>query len=154
MARHRHHHHAHGHTRAHGDGHVHVETHATVESSLQSGTAETSEAVSEDVGLLEAAFVEGFRGASDKASFLRLAGIPHELPGKDGNGLKLVEVRIADRFEVGAATPGFGTAELVYHPFPGAMVRTTTQLCFVYCALRETKELRWSEVMSWETGVR
>ena len=101
----------------------------------------------ENATLLEAVFIEGFRGASDKAGFLRLSGIPHELPGEDGVSLKLVEVRIADHFEVGAATPGFGTSELVYHPFPGSMVRGTTRLRFLYCSLRETRELAWSDVM-------
>ena len=101
----------------------------------------------EDVALLEAAFIEGFRAAGDKASFLRLAGVPLELRGSDGQGLKLVAVRIADHFEVGAATPGFGTTELVYHPFPGAMVRSSTHLRFVYCSLRETQELTWAEAM-------
>ena len=101
----------------------------------------------DDAALLEAAFIEGFRAATDKSSFLRLAHVPFELPGPDGLGLKLMEVRIADRFEVGAATPGFGTAELVYHPIPGPMVRGTTQITFVYCTLRETRELGWSDVM-------
>ena len=101
----------------------------------------------EGAALLEAAFIEGFRAASDKASFLRLARVPFELPGPDGLGLKLMEVRIADRFEVGAATPGFGTAELVYHPIPGAMVHGTTRITFVYCTLRETRELGWADVM-------
>ena len=102
----------------------------------------------EDAHLLEAAFIEGFRAASDKASFLRLARIPHEWRGADGQGWKLVEVRIADDFEVGAAAPGFGTTELVYHPFPGAMIRRTTSLRFVYRTLHEVRELSWPEVMS------
>ena len=102
----------------------------------------------EGTALLETTFIEGFRGAQDKASFLRLAGIPHELPGPDGQGLKLVEVRITDGFAVGAATPGFGTTELVYHPFPGAMVRQTAHLRFVYCSLHAVRELSWAEVAS------
>lgn len=106
----------------------------------------------DDAALLETTFIEGFRAATDKAGFLRLARVPFELPGPDGLGLKLMEVRISDRFEVGAATPGFGTAELVYHPIPGAMVRCTTRITFVYCTLRETKELGWSDVMRPDGG--
>ena len=100
----------------------------------------------EGASLLEAAFIEGFRNAGDKAVFLRLAGIPHDLPGKDGEGLKLFEVRVSDHYEVGTAAPGFGTSELVYHPFPGAMVRCSTRLRFIYASLRETRELTWAEI--------
>ncbi len=97
------------------------------------------------VRLLEAAFIDGFRAAPDKASFLRLAGVPLEWRDGDGQGWKLLEVRIADSFAVGAATPGFATPELVYHPFPGAMIRQTTDLSFVYRTLSETRTLSWAE---------
>ena len=126
---HRHHHHLH-------DG-------ADDRGSVQDGTP----ADHGDATLLEATFIEGFRSAEDKASFIRLAGVPHDIPGEDGQGLKLIEVRIADAFEVGTASPGFGTSELVYHPFPGAMVRRRTRLRFVYCSLYETRELTWADVM-------
>ena len=100
----------------------------------------------EDARLQEAAFIAGFRSAPDKASFLRLAGVPQEWRDTDGQGWKLLEVRIADSFSVGAATPGFATPELVYHPFPGAMVRQATELRFVYATVQETRELGWSDV--------
>lgn len=135
---HRHHHHHHHHVHADGESHVHVDVHTS------SVSHDHDAAGGEDAAFLEEAFIEGFRHAGDKAGFLRLARVPHEL----ADGLKLVEVRIADAFEVGTATPGFGTAELVYHPFPAAMVRRTTRLSFVYRTLRETRELGWSQVMA------
>lgn len=107
-----------------------------------------AEGESEDAArLLEAAFIDGFRAAADKASFLRLAGIPNEIRGTHGQAWKLVEVQVADRFEVGGVSPGFASPELVHHPFPGAMVRSTTSLRFVYRTLTETRELGWSAVM-------
>ena len=53
----------------------------------------------------EGAFIDGFRAAADKQGFLALARIPLELPDSDGPSLKLVEVTLADSFEVGRASP-------------------------------------------------
>ena len=139
MVHHRHHHHHH-----HADGQVHV--HVETQSTTGADHHHAAPSDGEDASLLEAAFIEGFRSATDKAVFLRLAGVPHHMPGKDGEGLKLFEVRISDHYEVGSAAPGFGTSELVYHPFPGAMVRRATRLRFVYGSLRETRELTWAEI--------
>ena len=96
--------------------------------------------------LLERAFVEGFRAASDKASFLRLAGIPLETDIDGEPGYKLMEVCLADTFTVGSAAPGFGGGGLVYHPFPGELVRQAAELTFVYCSEREARTLTWDQV--------
>lgn len=96
--------------------------------------------------LLERAFVEGFRAASDRASFLRLAGIPLEAAIGDIAGFKLMEVRITDSVAVGAANPGFGTETLVYHPYPAALMRQETVLVFVYRTAREVRELGWADL--------
>ena len=42
--------------------------------------------------------------------------------------------------------PGFGSAELVYHPYPGPLVQRHTTLRFLYRTLHETRELPWAEV--------
>jgi hypothetical protein len=47
--------------------------------------------------------------AQDKTSFLRLAGIPFERPGKGGaTALKLVDVALRTDWQVGTAAPSFG----------------------------------------------
>jgi len=95
-----------------------------------------------DAGALESAFVDGFRAASDKRAFLALAGVPLEIdPGDGGPGLKLLEVRIQDGFQVGSASPGFGSRDLVYQPLPGSMIRQTTSLDLVYVSTVERREL-------------
>jgi hypothetical protein len=94
----------------------------------------------------EGAFIDGFRAASDKQGFLALARIPLELPDGDGPSLKLVEVILADSFEVGRASPGFASRELVYHPLPGKLVTSRTRLSFRYVSIARTRELSLAEV--------
>lgn len=101
----------------------------------------------EDYHAIEAAFIDGFRSAPDKRAFLQLAKIPLEI-GEGTHGLKLLEVRLNDQFAVGAASPGFGGAGLVYQPLPGAMVDRKTALSFVYVSIRETRELSLAEVFA------
>lgn len=96
--------------------------------------------------LLERAFIEGFRAASDRASFLRLAGVPLEAAIGGVPGFKLMEVRVADSVAVGAANPGFGTEALVYHPYPAGLMRLETTLTFVYRTAREVRELAWADL--------
>ena len=111
-------------------------------------SAKPDEATAEGLRLLEQAFVDGFRAAIDKASFLRLARIPTEAVIDDQPGYKLLEVRFVDSVTVGAATPGFGTGNLVYQAFPGELVRTETRLRFVYARFDRTREITWSELSS------
>lgn len=98
--------------------------------------------------LLERVFIEGFRGASDRASFLRLSGVPLEAAIGGVSGFKLMEVRITDSVAVGAANPGFGADALVYHPYPAALMRQQTLLVFVYRTAREVRELSWAALSS------
>ena len=101
----------------------------------------------EGARLLEQAFIAGFRTAADPASFLRLAGVPRELERND-DVLRLLEVRIVERTVVGAVTPGFGTRQLVYHPFPSALTTGDASVAFVYCGEKGVRELAWDEAMS------
>jgi hypothetical protein len=93
-------------------------------------------------------FIDGFRAAEDKTSFLRMARIPFELDGGDGPSLKLVDVEITDGWQVGTASPGFASPELVYHPFPGAMVRSRTDMRFVYVSLAERRDVPLVEMLA------
>lgn len=96
---------------------------------------------------VEGAFIDGFRAAADKSGFLALARIPLELPAADGPGLKLAEVIIEDAVEVGRASHGFGSRELVYHALPGKLVTTRTRLAFRYVSSERLHELTLAEVL-------
>jgi hypothetical protein len=93
----------------------------------------------DDEAILEAAFVAGFRSAPDRQAFLALAGIPTNLARPGLPDLNLVEVKIEETSRVGAAAPGFATRALSYQPLPGAMIRSTTRLAFVYVAADATE---------------
>lgn len=135
---HRHEHgHEHGHRHEHGHGHnagadhLHSHPHAPGEA--------------EALAALAAQFVEGFRAAADKIAYLRLAGVPLEIADPEGGApLKLVDVTLTTAWQVGTASPGFGTAELNYLPFPGDMVRDRENMAFVYVSLtrRIDRDLR------------
>ena len=91
-----------------------------------------------ELQILTAQFIEGFVQASDKTSYLRLAGVPFERPGAGGaTALKLVDVELKTEWQVGTAAPSFGTRELSYLPFPGEMVRERTNMALVYVSMDE-----------------
>lgn len=101
----------------------------------------------EEYAALESAFADGFRQARDKQGFLRLAQIPLELERADQGGLKLMQVVIEEAFDVGRASPGFGSRELVYHPLPGNLVTAQSQLRFRYVSADELRELTLAEAL-------
>ena len=100
----------------------------------------------EELQEIEAAFIAGFRDASDKQAFLRLSGIPLSLERSDQTALKLIEVKLEDAFTVGSASPGFGTRELSYQPLPAALVGRATKLRFVYVSADDLAEKTLAEV--------
>ena len=98
-----------------------------------------------DLQVLAQQFIDGFVQAKDKTSYLRLAGIPLEKPGTAGGpGLKLVDVRMVTEWQVGTASPSFGSRELSYLPFPGEMVteRTNMELIYVSTVEKVTDDIR------------
>jgi hypothetical protein len=97
---------------------------------------------------LEGAFIDGFREARDKQGFFSLARIPLELPQSGGPGLKLMQVVIEEVYEVGRASPGFASHELVYHPLPGKLISTEARLRFRYVSTDTLRELSLSEVLA------
>lgn len=118
---HPHHHPHHNH---HHAGHLH--SHLTPEDEAA------------DLQILTAQFIDGFQKAADKAAYLRLAGVPLERPGTSGPGtLKLVDVELKTEWQVGTASPSFGTRELSYLPFPGEMIRERTNMSLVYVSMDE-----------------
>jgi hypothetical protein len=134
---HRGHDHAHGHGLGHGreDGTGLRRNHAAADHLHSHPHAE---AAAEDLQTLTAQFIDGFVTAKDKTAFLRLAGVPFERPGQAGTtGLKLVDVELRTEWQVGTASPAFGSRELSYLPFPGAMVAERTNMALVYVSLEE-----------------
>ncbi|MEM8871834.1 MAG: hypothetical protein AAGE38_15640 [Pseudomonadota bacterium] len=87
-------------------------------------------------------FIDGFVQAADKTSYLRLAGVPFERPGAGGaKTLKLVDVQLRTEWQVGTASPSFGSRELSYLPFPGEMVTERTNMALVYVSMDEKDTL-------------
>lgn len=128
------HYHAHGHHHAPGHNHPHDADH------LHSHMHHHDEAA--DLQVLAAQFIDGFVKAADKTSYLKLAGVPFERPGQGGDkALKLVDVELTTDWQVGTASPSFGSRELSYLPFPGEMVRERTNMSLIYVSMDEKSVL-------------
>ena len=112
------------------------------------GHGHDHDAADADAEVVEAAFIEGFRRATDRRGFLVLAGVPFEIDGRGAPGWKLIEVRIDEGFTVGAASPGFGSGDLVYHPLPGGMVSGHAHARLVYVSAVGRHELTLAEALA------
>ena len=119
-----------GHNHAHGD-HLH------------SHMPDADKA--EELQVLTEQFIDGFLAAKDKMSYLRIAGVPLEIAAPDGGpSMKLVDVHLTTEWQVGTASPSFGSRELSYLPFPGPMVTERTNMGLIYVSLdaKHTTDLR------------
>ncbi|MEM9782311.1 MAG: hypothetical protein AAF899_07525 [Pseudomonadota bacterium] len=107
-----------------------------------------------ELQVLAAQFIDGFRGAADKIAYLRLAGVPFELPDRDadpGEGptpLKLVDIRLSTEWQVGTASPSFGSRALSYLPMTGEMVAERVNMAFVYVSLSRRHDLDLREFLA------
>ena len=138
------HHHHHDHDHHHPHDHNHPDDH------LHSHMHDTDHAA--ELQVLTAQFIDGFVQAKDKMSYLRLAGIPVEKPGRNGGpALKLVDVRLTTEWQVGTASPSFGSRELSYLPFPGEMVVERTNMELVYVSLEEKQHDDIRDVLKHKT---
>lgn len=124
-----HHHHPHDHNHA-GPDHLHSHVH---------GVSASDRA--EELQALSASFIDGFRSADDKTSYLRLAGVPFHRPGPDGLVQHLVDASILSNWQVGTASPAFASRELAYMPFPGSMVEARETMTFTYVSLTERTDV-------------
>lgn len=129
----------------HDHGHQHHGHNATPAEHLHSHFHPQSDA--EELKVLTAAFVDGFRGAEDKTSYLRLAGIPFSRKGSDGLTMHLVDASIVANWQIGTASPAFATRELAYMPFPGEMVTSRETMTFTYVSLSERADLDLAELL-------
>ncbi|MEM9709323.1 MAG: hypothetical protein AAF871_11070 [Pseudomonadota bacterium] len=128
----------HDHSHAHGPGHNHAAA-----DHLHSHVHEEDPAG--DLQILATEFIEGFTTARDKAAYLRLADVPLEIADADGGApLKLVDVTLATEWQVGTASPSFGSPELSYLPFPGSMIEERSNFSFIYVSAtrKEAVDLR------------
>ena len=122
-------------------GHNHSHDH------LHSHMAPEDEAA--ELQVLATQFIDGFVQAADKTAYLRLAGVPFERPGKSGaTALKLVDVQLKTEWQVGTASPSFGSRELSYLPFPGEMVAERTNMSLVYVSMDEKSLLDVRDFLS------
>ena len=126
------------------DGHIgHNHSHDHLHSHLP------PEDAAAELQVLATQFIDGFIQAADKTAYLRLAGVPFERPGKAGaTALKLVDVSLATEWQVGTASPSFGSRELSYLPFPGEMVRERTNMALVYVSSDEKSLLDIRDFLS------
>ena len=95
-----------------------------------------------ELQVLTEQFIDGFVAAKDKMSYLRIAGVPLEI-GAPGGGpkMKLVDVTLTTEWQVGTASPSFGSRELSYLPFPGPMIQERTNMSLVYVSMDEKDKL-------------
>tara|TARA_R110002020_G_scaffold6366_33_gene27139 strand:+ start:104 stop:448 length:345 start_codon:yes stop_codon:yes gene_type:complete len=101
-----------------------------------------------DLQVLAAQFIDGFQQAKDKQAYLKLAGVPLEITPGDGPALKLVDVQLTTEWQVGTASPSFGSTELSYLPFPGNMITERTNMGFVYVSMRDKKVVDLRDFLS------
>jgi hypothetical protein len=105
-----------------------------------------------DLDLVEAAFVEGFSGASDPTSFLRLARIPFEAISQEGAKLSLLRVEVDAATDVGSLTPHLGGTSFRYDPLPASMISHRKRLRFIYCDGQRLHSLDLAQVKALEAA--
>lgn len=135
----------HGHGQVSGDGqhHGHGHNHGPEHLASHMGAADAAD----DLRTLTAQFIDGFVQAADKTAFLRLAGVPFEK-----GALKLVDVRLVREWQMGTASPAFGSRELSYLPFPGEMVSGRENMELVYVSADRLERVDIREVLRDRAG--
>ncbi|MEM8630044.1 MAG: hypothetical protein AAGF74_02290 [Pseudomonadota bacterium] len=134
----------------HGPPHTHGHNHAQGEH-LHSHMHEEDPAG--DLQVLADEFIEAFTTARDKSAFLELAGVPREIPDEAGGpALKLVDVKLTTEWQVGTASPSFGSAELSYLPYPGPMITERANLSFIYVSARRMQPVDLRDHLSARMG--
>lgn len=124
-------HHGHGPNHNHDDAeHLHSHVHG-----------HSDKARREEMQILTSAFLDGFRVAEDKNSYLRLAKIPFQREGKDGLAMHLVDAAIVSNWQIGTASPAFATKELVYMALPASMMSARETMTLTYVSLTERDDV-------------
>lgn len=149
------HSHAHSHDQRHGHSHDHSHpgpghnhSHAGTEHLHSHVHGQSDKERAEEVKVLATSFLEGFRSAEDKTSYLRLAGIPFQRKGSDGLTQHLVDAAIVANWQIGTASPAFASRELLYMPFPGKMIESRESMTFTYVSLSERTDIDLLSMLS------
>lgn len=136
------HHHSHDHGNDHDHNHDHPHTHNHEHDHLHSHVhGDSGSEQRAELQTLATQFVDGFREAKDKTSYLRLARVDFQRPGTDGLAMHLVDTNITSNWQIGTASPAFGSRELVYMPFPGEMVSERETMTFTYVSFTEREDV-------------
>jgi hypothetical protein len=85
-----------------------------------------------DLDLVEQEFYRAALTSTDPTSLLRLTRVPFVADIGAGKLMRLLSISIGDKIEVGAISPGYGAAGVVYHPVPASRVKHSRNLRFVY----------------------
>jgi hypothetical protein len=99
-----------------------------------------------DLDLVEQELYRSALTSADPTSLLRLARIPFVADLGGGKVMRLLSISVSDEIEVGAISPGYGTAEVVYHPLPASRVQHTRNLRFVYHTPDGTRAFHYAEI--------
>ena len=103
-------------------------------------------AAERDLDLIEQELYRAVLTSTDPTSLLRLARIPFVADLGDGKVMRLLSISVSDEIEVGAISPGYGTAEVVYHPLPASRVQHSQILRFVYHTPDGIRAFRYAEI--------
>lgn len=129
---HEHHHHDNHHGPGHNHGHDHMHSHVATDPKKER---------LDRLQALATTFIDGFRKAEDKPAFLELAGVPTSRPGADGLKMHLVDAKTETKWQLGTASPAFGSRDLAYLPYPAAMVQERETMTFTYVSLTERADI-------------
>ncbi len=100
----------------------------------------------QDLDLVEQEFYLTALASTDPTSLLRLARIPFVADIGDGKLMRLLSISVADEIEVGAVSPGYGGADVVYHPVPASRVKHARNLRFVYHTPDGIRSFSYAEI--------
>jgi hypothetical protein len=103
-------------------------------------------AAERDLDLIEQELYRAVLTSTDPTSLLRLARIPFVADLGDGKVMRLMSISVSDEIEVGAISPGYGTAEVVYHPLPASRVQHIRNLRFVYHTPDGTRAFHYADI--------
>jgi hypothetical protein len=99
-----------------------------------------------DLDLVEQELYRSALTSADPTSLLRLARIPFVADLGGGKLMRLLSISVSDEIEVGAISPAYGAAEVVYHPLPVSRVQHTRNLRFVYHTPDGVRAFRYAEI--------
>jgi hypothetical protein len=106
------------------------------------------EGAAEELRVLATAFLDGYRKADDKTSLPagRRRAVQANRFGRAGHasGRDAIE----SKWQLGTASPAFGSRELVYLPYPGEMVTERETMTFTYVSLTERADIDLTDMLA------